>query len=197
MGASARIMLAALFVGGVASNATAQTTAYAPGQGSPNSVQLTIPVTASVAAACGFSLAPSGSHHENNFDDHAWSHDFSLMLDCSIPARLAVVSANGALKTSGTAPTGYATTAPYDVTLFVVQNSGNAGATCPVSTLSTGGGCTFIGPATPTQGLLVGVSQNQPGSYLRVGAPAYTGTDVLVASNGYTDILTVTLTPAL
>lgn len=196
MGARARILLVAVCAFGAASTASAQTTAYAPGQGSPNSVTLTIPVTASVRAACGFATPPSGTHNEPNFDDHAWSHDFGFTIDCSVASRVAVVSTNGSLKTGGTAPSGYTTQAPYDVTLNVVQNSGVATGTCAVANLATGGSCSFIGPATPTQGLSVAVSQNQPGSYLRVSAPAYTGPNVLVASTGYTDTLTVTLSPA-
>lgn len=196
MGVSARAFIAALIAIGVSPAAYAQTTAYAPGQGSPNSVQLTIPVTASVQAACGFATAPSGTHDEPNFDDHAWSHDFGFTIDCSTASRVAVVSANGALLTSGSAPPGYTTSAPYNVTLNVVQNAGVATGTCPVADLTTGGGCTFRGPASTSQGLAVAVSQNQTGSYLRVSAPVYAGSNVLVASTGYTDTLTVTLSPA-
>lgn len=196
MGARARIMLAALLGFGFASNAGAQTTAYASGQGSPNSIQLTIPVTASVRAACGFATAPSGTHNEPNFDNHAWSHDFGFTIDCSTASRIAVVSANGALRTSGTAPSGYTTSAPYNVTLNVAQNSGVATGTCAVANLTTGGSCTFRGPASTSQGLSVAVSQNQSGSYVRVSAPVYAGANVLVASTGYTDTLTVTLSPA-
>jgi hypothetical protein len=81
------------------------------------------------------------------------------------------------------------------VTLNVVQNAGTATGTCAVANLVTGGSCTFRGPATTTQGLAVAVSQNQPGSYLRVSAPIYAGANILVASTGYTDTLTVTLSP--
>lgn len=196
MGARARILLSALLAFGAASNAQAQTTAYAVGQGTPNSITLTIPVTASVQAACGFATAPSGTHNEPNFDDHAWTHDFGFTIDCSTASRVAVVSSNGALRTGGVAPTGYTTSAPYNVTLNVVQNSGVATGTCPVANLTTGGSCTFVGPASASQGLAVAVTQNQPGSYLRVSAPAYAGADVLVASTGYADTLTVTLSPA-
>lgn len=196
MGARARILLSALFAIGMASNAGAQTTAYAPGDGSPNSVQLSIPVTASVQATCGFATAPSGTHDEPNFDDHAWSHDFDFTIECSTASRIAVVSANGALQTGGVAPPGYTTSAPYDVTLNVVENAGTATGTCPVVNLTSGGSCTFVGPASASQGLAVAVSQNQPGSYLRVSAPVYAGADVLVAGTGYTDTLTVTLSPA-
>lgn len=195
MGAPARILLAALCLLGGASSAAGQTTAYAPGDGSPNSVQLTIPVTASVQATCGFATAPSGSKDFPNFDETGFQWDFPFTIDCSTASRVAVVSANGALLTSGSAPAGYTTSAPYSVTLNVVQNSGAASGTCAVANLTTGGSCTFVGPASPTQGLSVTVSQNQPGSYLRVSAPAYTGANVLVASTGYTDTLTVTLSP--
>jgi len=203
MGARARIIAAVLAALSTTSAASAQcvgscTTgvAYAPGQGAPNSVSLTLPVTASVRAACGFATAPSGTHNEPNFDDHPWQHDFPFAIDCSVASRIAVVSDNGALKTAGAPPTGYAAVAPYDVTLNVVQNSGVATGTCPVANLTTGGSCTFRGPSSTTQGLAVAISQNQPGSYLRVSAPVYAGANVLVAGN-YTDTLHVTLSPVL
>lgn len=204
MGARARILLAAVCAIGAASNASAQCTgscttpvAYAAPDGPPNVGIIQVPVTATVAAPCGFATAPSGTHNEPNFDNHAWQHDFGFTINCSIASRVAVVSANGALKAPGTAPAGYTTTAPYDVTLNVVQNAGGpATGTCAVANLTTGGSCTFRGPATTSQGLFVAVSQNQPGSYIRVGAPVYAGANVLVASSGYTDTLTVTLSPA-
>lgn len=196
-GFGARLSLALLFAFGFVSSAHAQTTAYAPGQGSPNSIQLNIPVTASVRAACGFATAPSGTYDQPNFDVTGLSNNFAFTLDCSIASRIAVVSANGALVTAGAAPTGYTTSAPYDVTLNVVQNAGGpATATCPVANLTTGGSCGFRGPASTSQGLLVAPSQNLAGSYLRVSAPAYAGANVLVASTGYADTLVVTLSPA-
>jgi len=205
MGAGARIIFAFAAAASSAGMASAQcvgscTTgvAYAPGDGTPNVAQLQIPVTATVAAPCGFATAPSGTHNEPNFDNHAWQHDFDFTINCSVASRVAVVSANGALKAPGAAPAGYTTLAPYDVTLNVAQNVGGAATgTCPVANLtSPGGSCAFRGPATGGQGLFVAVSQNQPGSYIRVGAPVYAGANVLVASSGYTDTLTVTLIPA-
>lgn len=197
MGAYARIKAAfcALLAAFAASSASAQTTAYAPGDGTPNQVVLSIPVTASVRAACGFATVPSGSHDEPSFDDHAWQHDFPFTIDCSVASRIAVVSSNGALKNGGTPATGYTNSAPYDVSLNVVQNSGVATGSCPAANLATGGSCTFIGPASTSQGLPVAVSQNQPGSYLRVSAPVYAGANVLIAGN-YADTLVVTLSPA-
>lgn len=203
MGAKARILYVLAYAMLAASNAGAQTNptpvAYAPGDGSPNTATLNIPVTATVGAQCGFVTAPSGTHNEPDFDTHAWSFDFPFTIDCSIASRIAVVSSNGALLTTGSPPPGYAISAPYDVALHVVQNSGSADATCPVANLQAAGSCSFRGPATAGvggAGLNVNVSQNQPGSYLRVSAPAYVGANVLVASTGYADTLVVTLSPA-
>ena len=202
MGARARIIVAvaaALSTSAASAQCVGSCTtgvAYAPGQGSPNSVTLNLPVTASVRAACGFATPPSGTHNEPTFDDHSWSHDCPFTIDCSVASRIAVVSDNGALKTAGSPPAGYAAVAPYDVTLNVVQNSGVATGTCPVANLTTGGSCTFRGPSSTTQGLAVAISQNQPGSYLRVSAPVYAGANVLVAGN-YADTLHVTLSPVL
>ena len=200
MGATARILLV-LCAASAASAASAQSNptpvAYAPGDGAPNQAVLTIPVTASVNAQCGFATAPSGTHNEPNFDTHAWSHDFPFVVDCSVASRIAVVSTNGALLTGGTPAPGYTTSAPYDVALNVVLDAGGpAAASCPVANLTTGGTCTFRGPAAVGQGLAVPVTHNKPGTYLRVSAPAYAGASVLVASNAYADTLVVTLSPA-
>ena len=165
----------------------------------PMTGQLTINVTASVAAQCGFSTAPSGTHNEPNFDDHAWTHSFGFALDCSIPARVGVVSTNGGLllNSAPPLPTGYTSLAPYSVELNVVRNAGApANGTCLVADLVSGGTCGFRGPAAVGQGLSVPTaSNNQPGTFLRVFAPAYTGTDILPNGN-YADTLTVTVSPA-
>lgn len=175
----------------------AQTTAYAPGQGSPNSISLSVPVTASINNHCGFATgaAPSGTYTQPNFDSSGLSHDFNFTLDCTLPMRVGVVSSNGGLQASaGSLPSGYASFAPYNVTLNLQGDATSANATCAASTLTTGSTCaSFLGPASTTQGLkLNGASNLAPGSYLRVTAPAYPGPDVLVAAT-YSDILVVTL----
>ena len=203
MGACARIMsvvLAALFAGGIAvaqtGCGTCQTgTLYA--EKAPTTGSLTIYVTASVGGHCGFSEAPSGTHDEPNFDDHAWTHDFPFELDCSGPSRVAIESANGGLLTSGAAPAGYTTLAPYNVELNLVRNSGSpANASCAAADLDDGGGCSFAGNAADGDGLfLASGSQNQTGSYVRVSAPIYAGSNILVSGN-YADTLTVTVSAA-
>jgi hypothetical protein len=176
----------------------AQTTAYAPGHGSPNSIVLNVPVTASVNSHCGFATggAPSGTFNQPNFDSTGFSHDFLFQLDCTGPVRVAVVSANGSLLAPGSPPSGYAAAAPYDVELNLVGDSGPpANASCAVATLTPSSSCNFVGPASSSQGLLLSVASNglTPDSYLRVSAPIYSGPSILVASAGYTDTLTVTL----
>ena len=81
----------------------AQTTAYAVGQGSPNQIILSIPVTASVGGRCGFAAgsAPAGTYNQPNFDVTGLNHDFEFKLECTGPSRVAVVSANGGLLTGG------------------------------------------------------------------------------------------------
>lgn len=182
------------------STISAQTTVYAPGDGSPNSVDLQINVLASVGGRCGFADlgAPSGSFDQRNFDVTGFSHDFLFSLNCTGPARVAVVSSNGGLKTAGTAPSGYAVLAPYDVSLHLVSNTPlTADATCAAATLVAGTGtcADFLGPASTTQGLRIGApSTNQTGSYLRVAASAYNQAvgPTLIAGE-YADTLTVTL----
>lgn len=182
------------------STVSAQTTAYAPGDGSPNSIDLQINVLASVGGRCGFAElgAPSGSFDQRDFDVTGFSHDFLFSLNCTGPARVGVVSSNGGLKTTGTAPSGYAVLAPYDVSLHLVSNTPTtADATCAAATLvaSTGTCADFLGPASTTQGLRIGApSTNQTGSYLRVAASAYNQVvgPTLIAGE-YADTLTVTL----
>ena len=203
MGARARIIFAALFAIFAASVAVAQTgcgtcstgTLYATK--APSSGSLTVYVSASVGGRCGFAQAPTGTHDEPNFDDHAWTHDFTFQLDCTGPSRVAVVSQNGGLLNGGPVSTGYIAKAPYDVTLNLVRNSGApATQTCAAANLQSGGSCSFVGPASTTQGLhLASASTLQTGSYLRVGAPAYTGSNILIDGN-YADTLTVTVSAA-
>ena len=179
---------------------SAQTTVYAPGDGSPNQAVLSIDVRASVGGRCGFADrgAPNGTFDQRNFDVTGFTHDFLFSLNCTGPARVGVVSSNGGLKTGGAAPTGYVAVAPYDVSLHLVSNTATvADATCAVSTLVAGtGSCAaFLGPATTAQGLRIGEpSTNQSGSYLRVAAAAYNQVvgPTLIAGE-YADTLTITL----
>jgi hypothetical protein len=182
------------------STVSAQTTVYAPGDGSPNSAQLQVNVLASVGGRCGFADlgTPSGTFDQRNFDVTGFSHDFLFSLNCTGPARVAVVSSNGGLKTGGAPQTGYIALAPYNVSLHLVSNTPTtADATCAAATLIAGTGtCSaFRGPASTTQGLRIGApSTNQTGSYLRVAASAYNQVvgPVLIAGE-YADTLTVTL----
>ena len=170
------------------------TTAYAGG--SP--ITLSIPVTASVGGRCGFADggAPAGSYNQDDFDRVGLAHDFPLTLSCSIPSRVAVVSQNGGLLAAGTADPGYAVTAPYSVTLNLVANDGSqATATCAASDLKVGSTCAFAGSASTSQGLRIGASSNRAGSYLNVRSSPYSGSAILVAGN-YSDILTITISPA-
>lgn len=195
------IIIAAFVLPSLAAReASAQTTAYAAGQGaySPNNLTVSIPVTASVGGRCGFASAPSGSHNEPNFDDHAWLKDFPFQLDCTAAFRLAVLSANGGLKTAGVVPTGYSTLAPYNVALHVVGNASTLDSPiCSAGTLKSGSTCPYVGTASNATGFYhAGPSTLQSGSYVRVSAPPYTGADTLISGN-YADTLTVTVSVAL
>lgn len=178
--------------------AAAQTTAYADGPNGPREIALSIPVTASVGGRCAFATgnAPSGTYNQPDFDVNGLNHDFAFQLECTGPSRVAVVSANGGLKTPGTATTGYTTLAPYAVTLNLQGSTTTANDTCQVATLVSGSTCGFVGPASTAQGLrLASNSLNLSGSYLRVTAPAYAGPAQLVAGS-YSDTLTVTVSPS-
>ena len=185
----------------LAPSAKAQT-AYAVGQGSPNNIVLGIPVTASVGGACGFATgtAPNATYTFANFDA-GFSQDTGFTLNCNGPSRLAVVSANGGLLASAPTVTGYTNLGAYSVVVNMAGNGGvSSTATCAASTLtaSAASPCALRGPVTPTVGLRLGVPSNgQTGSFVRVTAPAYAGSDVLIASSAYTDTLTVTLGASL
>jgi len=185
--------------------AQAQTTAYASGQGvgGPDRIAFGIPVTASVGGSCGFAtgLAPNGNYTFANFDSVGFSADTGFTLNCNGPSRLAIVSANGGLLASGTAVSGYANLAPYTVDVRMTGNGGTVSdASCAAATLtsSTASPCVLRGPVTPTVGLkLNGPSNGQAGSYVRVSAPVYAGSNVLIADGAYSDTLTVTLGASL
>ncbi|MGV3512411.1 MAG: hypothetical protein ACO1OX_10455 [Novosphingobium sp.] len=164
---------------------------------------LTLPVTASVGGRCGFAIggAPEGSFDAGQIDQSAWSNQFPFTLNCNGAARVAVTSANGGLRAAvQPAEPGYTGVAPYSVSLNLVGSGGaNASAQCEVATLkaSAAAPCSFIGPATQSQGLRVAPSsQNLSGAYLRVSAPAYAGPGIL-AQGTYSDTLTVTVSAAL
>ncbi len=191
------IAAATVLAGGLALPASAQTTAYAPGQGAsgPADVRLSIPVTASVGGRCGFAagLAPAGNFNQPDFDVVGLDFTVPFSLDCTGPSRVAVVSLNGGLKAGGTAEPGYTTLAPYNVTLNLVGSSLTANATCTADTLTTGSTCGFLGPASTSRGLrLAASSLNQSGTSMRITAAPYSNPAQLVQGT-YSDTLVVTI----
>lgn len=198
MRVSALFMAAIAGVCMTAGVASAATTAYAVGDGTPNSLTLSVPVTATVGAVCGFATgaAPSGSYNASDIPS-GFSNDFAFSLNCATPLRVAVVSSHGGLLAPGvSAPTGYTALAPYNVGLTLVGDSGVTTVTgsCAASTLTSGGSCSFVGPSSSSQGLkLNGAAHGVAGSKLTVSAPAYAGSNILVSASSYIDTLTVTL----
>jgi hypothetical protein len=189
------LLLLSLLLGSAA--ARAQTTAVVGG--SPDHIDLAIPVTASVANRCGLTIGGTFTSPDINA---GFTHDFEIVLTCNAASRMAVVSANGGLLAPvPTPPAGYARLAPYRATLNLVGNGGvTANAGCDIATLAAAAAapCSFRGPASPTQGLrLSAPSIGAPGSYLRGSAIPYAGTGTLVASPSYTDTLTVTLSMSI
>ena len=178
--------------------AHAQATAVAGG--SPNHIDLAIPVTASVANRCSMTI---GGDYTASDINAGFAHDFGIVLQCNVASRVAVASANGGLLAPVSAPPpGYTKLAPYRVTLNLVGDTGvtAANAVCEAATLtgSAASPCTFRGPATPTQGLkLNGASSGAAGSFMRVSAFAYAGPDTLIASTAYADTLTITLSVSI
>jgi hypothetical protein len=174
----------------------AQVTAYAAGQGAVNSIEVGVEVRASVLGRCGFATggAPTGAIDQANFDQSGFTRDFAIQLNCTGASRIAVSSANGGMTNAATGAAGYRTNAPYNVALYMAADNGtNTSATCAATTLAAGGGCSFAGTAGTANGLrLAGASTKANGSYLRVSAPAYSGTDTLAAGR-YSDTLTITV----
>jgi hypothetical protein len=197
-------LLAVLWYGCCAVSASAQSLTATYG-GSPASVSFAIPVSASVTARCGFAegAAPVGTFDAGAIDRTAWSNDFAFTLDCNGPSRIAIASRNAGLKNDlPQAVPGYANVAPYTVALSIASGAGVSEASCTAAQLAapassgSGSGCALAGTASATQGLLIPVATSgQPGSFMRVSAPAYAGADVLV-SGTYADTLTVTIAPA-
>jgi hypothetical protein len=175
-------------------NGNAQTTAVAGG--SPDHTDLSIPVTASVANRCSFTVGGAFTASDINA---GFTHDFTILLQCNVASRMGVVSTNGGLLAAVPQPSeGYTRLAPYDVALNLVGNAGvtTVNAVCNVATLASAAEvpCSFRGPASTTQGLrLSGPSTGAVGSYLRVSATPYAGAGTLVASSTYADTLVVTL----
>jgi hypothetical protein len=171
--------------------------------GHPARTELSLPVTASVGGRCGFAgAAPSGIYTAQDLNA-GFTHEFTFALRCNSPSRTAVVSANGGLLApGGPVPAGYARFAGYSVTLGLVGNAGATpvSATCDAQALTPGASqpCVFRGPAAANQGLrLDAAASAAPGSFLRVSAAPYTGPSLLLASEAYADVLTVTLSAAL
>ena len=192
-----RLLLLVGLLGTGAAQAQSVQTAYAGG--SP--VVITIPVTASVGGRCGFvgGALPSGSFNKDNFDQTGFSAQFDFSLNCTGPSRVAISSSNGGLLTSAAAPAGYRNKADYQVSLLLLANNGTrAEASCAASTLASGGTCGFAGKASTTQGLqLASTAVNQPGSYVRISAPAQGAASSVLIVGSYSDTLTITVSPAL
>jgi len=175
----------------------AQVTATAGG--SPDHIDLALPVSASVAGRC--SLAIAGTYDAPDLRA-GFSHDFAFTLQCNVASRVAVQSAHGGLLAPVAIPaTGFANVAPYAVTLTLVGNPGVPVATAECQALSlapsTGSPCSYRGPASLSQGLLLqGPSAQVAASSLRVSAPPYAAAGSLVSSPAYADTLTLTLSVA-
>ena len=167
----------------------------------PDKAVLTIDVKASVGGTCGFAAngAPNGTVNAGAIDTTAWTAQVPFTAQCTAPWRIAVSSANGALKNAASVSAGYANAAPYDVALSVASDSGTVTGSCPVAQIDqalTTSLCTFRGTASTTNGLQVPRSFGLAGSFIKMSAPAYAGAGILV-SGTYNDTLIVTVSPAV
>lgn len=164
----------------------------------PDKAVLRIPVTASVGGQCGLAAPMNATFFNPNIDTTAWSNQEPFVAQCTAPWRIAVSSANGALKSAASVAPGYTNAAPYQVKLNVNSDAGVVASTCDVAQLEASlasSTCNFKGTASPSQGLSVQRSFGLAGSYIQVSAPAYPGPNTLVQGMYY-DTLTVTVSPA-
>ena len=78
---------------------SAQTSGRAIYAGSPDSVTLSVNVTASVSSSCTFSAdaAPNGTYSLGDIGA-AYSLDVPFSLQCNTPSRVGIVSDNGGMK---------------------------------------------------------------------------------------------------
>lgn len=200
---SAVVMLPVFASPALAADTAIQTAFYPdptiPNVPGPASAQFTIAVSASVGGTCGFAAggAPSGTITAAAIDVAAWSGKAFFTPQCTAPWRIAVSSQNGALLNSVAASTtAFANRAPYDVKLHVVTDTGVAEDQCAAASLTAANAaCSFEGAATAINGLQLSRSYLQSGSYIEASAPAYAGSQVLVAGT-YQDVLTITVSPA-
>ncbi|MEN9682405.1 MAG: hypothetical protein RLZZ427_156 [Pseudomonadota bacterium] len=204
MGLAPAALAALLAVPGAAHAATTPITAYYPETGvpvgAPAQAVMQIPVTASIGGVCGFvpGNAPNGTIDAGQIDVSGWSGQVPFTVRCTAPWRIAVSSLNGALATPGPDVTGYTRRAPYDVKLHVNADGGIVERACAVALIDQAAGvtaCDFEGTASPANGLLLQRSYDLAGSYIQASAPAYAGSDILVAGT-YGDTLTVSVSPA-
>jgi hypothetical protein len=201
-------IVAAVMFAVIAAPCLGQTAAVDPNTGAvePGYVgfigPLTIPVTATISPNCSFdpSNPPSGTIHAGDLT-LAFDQQIDFGLQCNTPLNIGIVSTNGGLQAPATAVTGYTALRDYNVELHIVGSTATADADCLASALTTSGSCTFRGPATTTQssgglyldGTAVNGTSYVSGSFVRVHSTAYAGTPILLASTGYVDTLTVTL----
>ena len=166
----------------------------------PAQAVLTIDVTASVGGTCGFATNGAPNAAFTNLPVEAgWTAQVPFTAECTAPWRIAVSSQNGGLKNGSSVTLGYANKAAYDVALNVSSDGGTVTGTCPVAQLDTAlvsSPCNFKGTASTTNGLQVPRSFGLGGSFIKMTAPAYAGSDVLI-SGTYSDTLIVTVSPAV
>ena len=167
--------------------------------GPPQAV-LTIDVKASVGGTCGFATngAPNGAF-ANLTVEAGWTAQVPFTAECTAPWHIAVSSQNGGLKNATSVTLGYANKAAYDVALNVSSDGGTVTGTCPVAQLDAAmvsSPCNFKGTASTTNGLQVPRSFGLGGSFIKMTAPVYAGSDVLI-SGTYSDTLIVTVSPAV
>jgi hypothetical protein len=193
-----RCALAASLILAPGAFAAAQVTAVHGGR--PDHIILNIPVAATVAAQCNFSLVPEASVDVGDILA-GFARDIDFNTSCNTPFRVAVISQEGGLRAPPPAMAGFASLAPYDIRLTLRGDAGVASvsASCPAATLTLSGtpACIFRGPASETAGLrLSGRSSGLVNSTIRVSAPAYTAGTPLKAPATYSDTLTININPS-
>lgn len=201
LGVLTRLIAAAGLLLASSGLAKAQST-YCPANSGQNctvlgSFSAPVAVKAIVADNCQFGALPSSTVLLGDVQQ-ALDQPIEFSIACTSPSRLAVVSSNGLLRNSASAPTGYVNTRTYAVDLMLYDNTAAlvSSSSCSAASLVSGGSCGFLGPATTTRGLRI--SDYVPGTItqrLIVSAPAYSGSGIMIAG-AYLDTLTITVSPS-
>lgn len=142
-----------------------------------------------IQSSCGLTVQSAFGAANLNNDG---SVNASASVDCNTPYRIRASSANGALKTSASAPAQFSNSLGYDLTVTVpLDAGGQISATCVSALLTSGSTGCALSPASAS-----GLSSGSGTSTSKTAALALQWTlptaTRLIAGN-YSDVITITI----